>query len=333
MSQKDLFIYSDNMLKIERIAFNYPSQTGFKGIRDLTFEVKAGQFFSILGKSGSGKTTLLKCIYGLEELQAGTVLFNSEAMRSPSHHLIPGHEGMGFVSQDFYVLENHSVRDNLSDRLSGFNDSYKEKRIKELLTLLQLKPFENRKAKELSSGQRQRLSIGRALADFPQLLLLDEPFSNLDPALKDTILSYIRKEAKRQKSAVIMVTHHAEEALKFSDIILVLKEGKIVQQGSPEQLYYFPKNMEIARLFGKAFRLKNVETAFKILRPEYLETTDSKDGQLKVELKDDLFCGSCFEISGTDENKNAISFYSENPMAENRKEVYLKLRKNLLRKM
>ncbi len=316
-------------LSVENISFNYPSQQSFKGIRNLSFQVEAGEFISILGKSGSGKTTLLKCIFGLEEITEGNIFFIGKKVLGPSYNLIPGEKGMSLVSQDFYVLENHTVGENISDKLSGYDNSYKHRRIKELLTVLQLKAFENKKANELSSGQRQRLSIARALAEFPRLLLLDEPFSNLDAGLKDSLLNYIRKETKKKKASVIMVTHQAEETLKFSDQIIILKEGKIVQQGSPEKVYFHPKNMEIARLFGKAFRVKDFSSDFKILRPEYFEVSNEKDSQLKVEAKDDLFCGSCFEISAEDENNNSISFYSENPVAEKRKEVFLKLRKSV----
>jgi ABC-type Fe3+/spermidine/putrescine transport system ATPase subunit len=320
------------MLNLDRVSFNYPGQSGFKGIRKISFSAGAGEFISILGKSGSGKTTLLKCIYGLEDASEGKILFQGSEVKGPSFNLVPGHEGMGLVSQEFYVLENHSVAENISDKLAGFNEAWKLKRCAGLLRLLGLKDFQNKKAKELSSGQRQRLSIARALALFPKLLLLDEPFSNLDPELKDSILDYIRKEAKKNKSTVIMVTHQAEETLKFSDRIIILKEGKIVQQGSPDEVYFHSKSIEIARLFGKAFRLKNFSSEVKILRPEYLEASDENEGSLKVSVEKDLFRGNCYEVSGTDENKNAISFYSENPMAQNRKEVYLKLREGLFRK-
>lgn len=317
------------MLRAEKISFNYPSQSGFKGIRELTIFADRGEFVSILGKSGSGKTTLLKCIYGLEDISCGKIIFNAEEVFGPSRNLIPGHAQMKLVSQDFYVLENHSVQENISEKLSGYNDLYKAKRINELLSILQLKAFENKKANQLSSGQRQRLSIARALADFPELLLLDEPFSNLDPVMKDAILTYIRKQAKKNKSTVIMVTHQAEETLKFSDKIIVLKEGKIVQQGAPDELYFFPKNMEVARFFGKAFRLKNFDSRLKILRPSYFEESNEKDSQLKVHTENELFCGNFYEVNGKDENKNSVSFYSENPIAQTRKEVFLKLRQNL----
>jgi iron(III) transport system ATP-binding protein len=157
MKKKDTSISSDKfLLSVEGISFNYPAQHSFNGIRNLSLNAKAGEFISILGKSGSGKTTLLKCVFGLEEITDGKIFFHNEEMKGPSFNLIPGHKGMSFVSQDFYVLENHTVAENITDKLSGYNDLYKQRRTKDLLNVLQLKPFENKKAKELSSGQKQR---------------------------------------------------------------------------------------------------------------------------------------------------------------------------------
>ncbi|MFN5460617.1 MAG: ABC transporter ATP-binding protein [Bacteroidota bacterium] len=321
-----------NFLSLNNLAFNYPNQNSFDGLKHINFEVAKGEFVAILGKSGSGKSTLLKCIYGIEDLNGGEIFFCEEKVFGPSRNLIPGTEGMSLVSQEFYVLENHTVTENILDKLAGYSNDFKLKRLKEILSVLQLKPFESKKAKELSSGQRQRLSIARALADFPKLLLLDEPFSNLDAGLKDDLLNYIRRKAKSSQTAVIMVTHQAEDALRFSDKIIVLKEGKCIQQGTPEDVYYRPKSMEVARLFGKAFRLKNAHSKIKVFRPEYFEPGNKKDNLLKIEVKENNFCGGCFEISGKDESNNSISFYSENPISENRKEVFLKLRRNLLSK-
>ena len=317
------------LLKIESLTFNYKSQNAFKGLRNISFEIKKGEFISLLGKSGSGKTSLLKCIFGMEDLQHGKIMFLEEQVKGPSYQLLPGHPGMSLVSQDFYVLDHHSVRENIAEKLIGWSDHHKDLRIDELLRVLQLSAFEQKKAKELSSGQRQRLSIARALADFPKLLLLDEPFSNLDAALKDKILNYIRKEAAKKHSAVIMVTHHAEDTLKFSDQIFILKEGKIMQKGSPEKVFFQPKSLETALLFGKAFRVKNFPGNIKILRPEYLQESESNDGDIKLKVEENNFCGGCFEVSGNDEQKNQISFYSENPVAHDRREIYLKLRKGI----
>jgi multiple sugar transport system ATP-binding protein len=320
------------LLRVEAVSFNYAGQNSFRGIQSISFQVQNGQFVSVLGKSGSGKTTLLKCIFGIEDVSEGKISYAGEQVFGPSRQLLPGRPGMSLVSQDFYVLENHTVGENISDKLSGYSDGYKSKRVAELLRVLQLIPFETKKAKELSSGQRQRLSIARALADFPKLLLLDEPFSNLDAGLKDLLLNYIRKEAAKHNSAVLMVTHHAEDTLKFSDEILILKDGKLVQRGNPEQVYFFPKSLDTARLFGKAFRVKNFPGNLKILRPEYLEESTANESLLKIQIQDNNFCGGCFEISGRDNEKNQVSFYSNEPISNERREIFLKLRKGLLRK-
>ena len=323
----------EGFLTVHQLFFNYPNQNAFSGLKQLSLTAKKSEFIAVLGKSGCGKSTLLKCIFGMEDVNSGEIMFCGERVYGPSRNLLPGHDGMSLVSQDFYVLENHSVTENITDKLAGYSDAYKAKRVREILNILQLKPFEFKKARELSSGQRQRLSIGRALAVFPKLLLLDEPFSNLDAGLKDSLLNYIRNEAKKNNTSVIMVTHHAEDALKFSDKIVILKDGKCIQQGKPEEVYFKPKSMEVARLFGKAFRLKNASTPNKLLRPEYFEQGTKNDSILKIEVSESSFCGGCFEVSGKDDHDNQISFYSENPIAENRKEVFLKFRENLLGKI
>ena len=321
-----------NLLALDQVDFNYKNQKSFQGLRQIDLQVSEGEFVAILGKSGCGKSTLLKCIFGIEDVDSGEVIFSGEKMFGPSRNLLPGHKGMSLVSQDFYVLENHTISENILDKLSGYDEGFKSKRLKEILHVLQLKAFAEKKAKELSSGQRQRLSIARALADFPKLLLLDEPFSNLDAELKDNVLNYIRNRARINNTSVIMVTHQSEDALRFSDKILVLKEGKCIQQGSPEVLYYKPKSMEVARLFGKAFRIKNAHPSIKVFRPEYFEPGTKNESLIKIEVEENNFCGGCFEISGKDEENNGISFYNENPISENRKEIFLKLRSNLLRK-
>ena len=142
---------------------------------------------------------------------------------------MPGNENMKFVSQDYYVLENHTVEENISDKLSGYTNEYKIERINNLLKILDLKKIKDKKAIDLSSGQKQRVSIARALADFPKLLLLDEPFSNLDLQLKDNIFTYIRNTIDKNNSSCILVTHQPEEALRYSSEIIIMEEETITR--------------------------------------------------------------------------------------------------------
>ena len=181
---------SKSILAVNKISFNYPNSTQFKGISSVSLTAEPGKILAIIGKSGSGKTTLLKCIYGLEDLQAGQITLGNKLVLGPAYHLIPGHEDMRFVSQDFYVLDNHTVEENIKDKLAGYTDEYKQKRTNQLLRLLDLTHYKNLKAITLSSGQKQRVAIARSLAEFPKVLLLDEPFSNLDLPLRDKIFNH-----------------------------------------------------------------------------------------------------------------------------------------------
>jgi ABC-type sugar transport system ATPase subunit len=262
----------------------------------------------VLGKSGSGKSTLLKCIYGLVDLPSGKVLFNEEQVLGPAYNLIPGHGDMKLVSQEYYVLENHTVRENITDMLAGYTDDYKAQRSQQVLKAVELTKFADKKAKELSSGQRQRLSIARALAEFPKLLLLDEPFSNLDFARRDSLFTFIRENLQQHKASCIFVTHHAQEAIRYADQVLVMDEGKRKALDTPEKLYRHPETLEMAKLFGKCFLLGKKDfiqhkgLRFKdeevMLRPEHFRIVSNanKKRQLTGTVQQSFFAGAFYEL-------------------------------------
>src|ERR1041384_6250551 len=192
------------MLTVNNLCFNYPGQSHFTGLKNISLNLKEGEMLALVGKSGSGKTTLLKCIYGLEDLQGGEITLCGEKVMGPAWNLIPGNRDMKLVSQEYYVLENHTVAENVYDRLMGYTDEEKQKRTQRILRLLELLSLSGTKARFLSSGQRQRVAIARALALMPKLLLLDEPFSNLDKLLAGKLFAFISKEVRRHKTAVIL---------------------------------------------------------------------------------------------------------------------------------
>jgi len=292
---------------------------------------------SFLGPSGGGKTSLIKCIYGLEDVDGGEIVFNGEKVLGPSYNLIPGHKDMKLVSQDYYVLDNHSVEENIKDMLSGFTDEYKSRRAAKILQLLELKLLKGAKARNLSSGQRQRVAIARALAKFPKLLLLDEPFSNLDKILRDKLFSFIIWEAHKKRSSVILITHQAEEALKYSNRIGVVLNGKLLQLGSTESVYYKPKNLKAAKILGDynimdyrefekgSLLYKQRKKIF--LRPNQFEITETKKGSdLTVNYINHFFNGKCYEVLAQTRSGSDFVFYSPRPTVG--KEV-LNLRINL----
>ena len=298
-------------------------------MRDISLQLEPGTFLAIVGKSGSGKTTLLKCIYGLEDLPAGTITLDEEPVLGPAYHLMPGHEDMKLVSQDYYVLENHTVAENIFDKLIGYTNEVKEKRAKKLLHLLELEALRDTRAKHLSSGQKQRVAIARALAIIPKLLLLDEPFSNLDKLLSDKLFAFILKEVKQSKSSVILITHVAEEALKYADYIAVMDEGRILQQGEKWQVYYHPKNSRLAGLLGHYNIIRNGDLLKKraarfpsklLVRADKLKVLSAAEqADLECVVTGNVFNGKCVEVSAETSSGHDLLFYHAKALPLNKK--------------
>lgn len=285
-----------------------------------------------MGKSGSGKTTLLKCIYGLEDLPEGKVLLDKKQVLGPAYHLIPGHEDMKLVSQEFYVLENHTVTENIFDKLIGYTNEAKQKRAAKLLKLLELDFLKDSRAKNLSSGQKQRVAIARALAVIPQVLLLDEPFSNLDKLLTEKLFSFIISEVKKKRTSVILITHTAEEALKYADSIAVMDQGKILQSGEKWDVYYRPKNSRLAGLLGDCNSLQQADleksSGLKIasklfLRPDKLVLSRS-GGDVKLSILNCSFNGKCFEVLGETKTGRSVMVYTHTAL-EKEKDFFFKI--------
>lgn len=278
----------------------------------------------VVGKSGSGKTTLLKCIYGLEDLESGEILLDKKKILGPSYNLIPGDENMKLVSQDFYVLDNHTVEENIFDKLIGYSNEAKQKRAAKILKLLELNYLKNTRAKFLSSGQKQRVAIARALAIIPNVLLLDEPFSNLDKLLTEKLFSFVLSEVKKNKTSIILITHLAEEALKYADTIAIMDNGKIIQMGEKWNVYYKPSSSKLAGLLGdyNIIRKQDLEKQSKLkfsaklfLRPDKIKRNANKAlTDLRLTILNCSFNGKCYEVLAETKNENALMIYSSEPL-------------------
>lgn len=326
---------NNSFLSVNKISFNYSGASQFKGINGVSLQLQPGKILAIIGKSGSGKTTLLKCIYGLEDLHQGSIFLDKKEVLGPAYHLIPGHEDMRLVSQDFYVLDNHTVEENIKDKLSGYTDEYKQKRSNKILHLLDLTNLKSLKAKTLSSGQKQRVAIARSIAELPKLLLLDEPFSNLDLPLRDKIFTYIREQIKKQNGSVILVTHQPEEALRYADETAVMENGKITQHDNTFKLYYHSKNKNIASLMGRFFMIneqdlinpKSNSTQKQLyIRPNQLQiVTQKKEAHLMATITNVFFNGYGFEYFAETKNENDIYFYSKDNALQIGETIYLKV--------
>ncbi|MFM8550904.1 MAG: ABC transporter ATP-binding protein [Nitrospiraceae bacterium] len=206
----------------------------------------------LFGPSGSGKTTILRCLAGLEWPEQGTIRFGNEIWvdTDSDRKLPPQARLVGYMSQDYALFPNHTVAGNIAYGLGTLSARERQERISEMVALLQLQGMEDSKPAQLSGGQQQRVALARALARHPRLLLLDEPLSALDLPTRSQLRGELRSLLKRLAIPSIVVTHDWEEALALGDRMVVLHQGLVLQEGTPQQVFNRPGNAEVAKIVG-----------------------------------------------------------------------------------
>lgn len=219
-------------------------------IEDLNLEIADGSLFTLLGPSGCGKTTLLRMIAGFNSIEGGEFYFGTQKINGVD----PAKRNIGMVFQNYAIIPHLTVEDNVA---FGLKQAKKDKNyIKEMtdkyLNLMQISEFRKRKPAQLSGGQQQRVALARALAINPDVLLMDEPLSNLDAKLRVDMREAIREIQSEVNITTVYVTHDQEEAMAISDQIAVMKKGEIQQVGSPKELYHRPKNLFVANFIGRS---------------------------------------------------------------------------------
>lgn len=219
-------------MDIKNLQFSYP-KSPLNTVDNFSFAVEKGEVISILGRSGSGKSTLLRLIAGLEMPAGGAFTLNGKQMFCDKTFLQPEKRGIGMVFQDYALFPHMSVEENILFGLPKMSRKDKKKRAQEVLELVELIGFEKRYPHQLSGGQQQRVALARALAPEPELLLLDEPFSNLDTDLQVKIRGDLRRILKKAKTTAIFVTHNQNDAHALADRIVKIKDGKIEKIGRP----------------------------------------------------------------------------------------------------
>jgi iron(III) transport system ATP-binding protein len=221
---------------------------GTEVLRGVDLEVRAGSLTAVLGLSGCGKTTLLRVIAGFERAERGSVLLADRTLDDGRTYVAPERRGIGYLPQEGALFPHLSVQDNV-----GFGLSRGERRgdaVAELLEMVGIEPLAHRLPHELSGGEQQRVALARALARRPQALLLDEPFSSLDASLRSRVREEVHGLLREQGVTTVLVTHDQEEALSLADVVAVLRDGSIVQQGAPAELYERPTDQRLARFLG-----------------------------------------------------------------------------------
>lgn len=317
------------LLLVNRVGLT--DQRGFS-LRNIQFTQGQGQHIVIAGETGSGKSTLLRIIAGLLQPDSGEVVFQGEAVKGPRETLVPGHPGIAYLPQYFELPKFLRVEQALE-----YASKLTPREADKIFRLCRIQHLLSRKTDELSGGERQRIALCRLLIGKPALLLLDEPYTNLDMIVKGVLKEVIQSISQQLGITTLLVSHDPEDTLPWADRIIILKGGKIVQQGTPHEIYFHPRSEYVAGLFGrysvvdaktyKALAPGGRVSGKMIVRPEQLTL---RRGKWKVGVAgvvvSQRFAGHAYELQI--EVKGAVlACVSAEPTLSNGSQVTIALRK------
>ncbi len=249
------------MLTIEALSKSYDKGKN-NALDNVTIHLKAGDVCAIVGESGSGKTTLVRLIAGLERPDEGSISLNGKVIASVKKFVQPEKRKIGLVFQEYALFPHLTISENILYGISKLKN--KKKRAQEMLDLVGLSDLGKRYPHQLSGGQQQRVALARALAPKPSLLILDEPFSNLDAMLRMQLRNEVFDIIKKTGVTVLFVTHDTQDALSVADEIMILQNGRVIQKDAAANLYVKPNTLYVASLFGNTVQInKNLQSAFK----------------------------------------------------------------------
>lgn len=282
------------LLDVQQISKEQPDRTI---VDNISFQQKALQKIAITGESGAGKSTILKILSGHVQANAGTVFFEGKKVFGPEEKLLAGHKDIAYLSQHYELHNNYVVKD-----LIWFQVKMNEAEAKNLFDICKISHLLERTTNQLSGGEKQRIALCRLLIKYPKLLVLDEPFSNLDPINKNILKSVLEDITERLQITCLLASHDPHDTLSWADDIIVVKDGRIIQRGTPREIYYHPDNEYVAGMFGKYNVLTpeqagwfGLETNDKVvfIRPENF-LLNEKQGEKGI-IKKITFWGSFYE--------------------------------------
>ncbi|MBW8683825.1 ABC transporter ATP-binding protein [Chitinophaga rhizophila] len=290
-----------NLLEVSDVRKQEGEEEVLKGV---SFTQQAFQKVAIVGESGSGKSTLLKIIGGLTQSDGGEVRFEDVKVKGPLERLLPGQPGIAYLSQH-YELRNHYRMEEILSYANTLTDEDAER----LYKICRIDHLMKRKNDQLSGGEKQRVALARLLTTAPRMLILDEPYSNLDPILKHTLKAVIREISEDLNITCLLVSHDPLDTLSWADHLIVMKEGRIVQQADPHTIYNKPVSEYVAALFGsynmispdQANDFSQVEGLTingknMFIRPERFRIVESGQHSITGKINDISFLGSSYEL-------------------------------------
>lgn len=257
-------------LQVQQVSVCYGAQSV---VEQVSFELAQGQIGCLLGASGCGKTTLLRSLAGLEPLSSGAIVLHGQLLSQVQRLVPPQQRQMGMVFQDYALFPHLNVAENIQFGLRDADRTSKRQRVNELLSLVRLDSLGQRRLHELSGGQQQRVALARALAPQPKLLLLDEPFSNLDVLLRAQLAQEVREILKASQTTAILVTHDQHEAFAMADQIGFMQQGRLLQWDTPYKIYHQPVSAAVANFVGEGVLIagqmqgSRVHTALGLFQP------------------------------------------------------------------
>ena len=305
------------MLQVNNISFNYKAPNKAV-LRNISFSLEQGEHLCIMGESGCGKSTLLKVIYGLFDIDKGSIFWKQNEVLGPEHHLVPGMDFFKYVAQDFDLMPYISVSENIKKFLSRFYPEEAEERTQELLEVIEMTPFAHEMVKNLSGGQQQRVAIARALAKEPEVLLLDEPFSQIDNFKKNSLRRRLFAFLKEKNIACIIATHDGNDALSFADKMIVIEKNAILREGTPSELYKNPVYKYVATLFDDVNEVF-VDNKLILLYPHQVQIV--KSSNFKGIVKNNYFKGFYWLVEVLHNNQKI--FVKNNESIDKETLVYL----------
>ena len=261
-------------------------------LENINFTQQKFERIALIGETGSGKSTLLKTIAGLIQPTSGTILFEGEKVMGPDWQLVAGQKGIAYLSQHFELRNNYRM-----EELLMYANELTQQEANELYRLCRIDHFMQRNSYELSGGEKQRIALARLLITKPKLLILDEPYSNLDLIHRNILKEIVENICRKYQISSIITSHEPADVLPWADKIIVLKNGKIVQEGTAVEVYKNPINKYVAGLLGNYNLLdKNIFLTEKIIRPEDIELVKESAGDYCGMILSVKFMGNYFEV-------------------------------------